>query len=292
MLARLQALSEKDLHSQITFIEGSLCAHVAHAGRHAPGSNTVEEAGRDANLDAMFLPTAEMLEEQALAIAEQIVEHTICAPNGSATWIGLQNLPWAGRYQLQPLGYDLYSGTSGVALFLAAIDYVTKGKGSSCYRDLALAATQPLCQALRYRARQMVRVIGIGGASGLGSVVYALVCISRFLDKPSLLEEAQLAALLITEEQIVSDRALDIIAGSAEAILGLLALYDASPGQAILERAIACGQHLLRVRTRSASGERSWQTIGGRLLTGFSHGAAGIIYALLRLFAATRDAAY
>src|SRR6266487_5324988 len=205
--------------------------------------------------------------------------------------LGLQNLPWAGRYQLQPLGYDLYSGTSGVALFLAAIDYVTKGKGSSCYRDLALAATQPLCQALRYRARQMVRVIGIGGASGLGSVVYALVCISRFLDKPSLLEEAQLAALLITEEQIVSDRALDIIAGSAEAILGLLALYDASPGQAILERAIACGQHLLRVRTRSASGERSWQTIGGRLLTGFSHGAAGIIYALLRLFAATRDAA-
>jgi type 2 lantibiotic biosynthesis protein LanM len=292
VVARLQALSEEDLRSQITFIEGSLCAHVAHAGRHASGSNTVEEAERDANLDAMLLPTTEMLEEQALAIAEQIAEHAIRAPNGSATWIGLQNLPWAGRYQFQPLGYDLYSGTSGVALFLAAMDYVTRGKGSSCYRDLALAATQPLCQALRYRARQMVRVIGIGGASGLGSVVYALVCISRFLDKPSLLEEAQRAALLITEEQIVSDRALDIIAGSAGAILGLLALYDASPSQAILERAIACGQHLLRVRTRSAPGERAWQTTGGRLLTGFSHGAAGIIYALLRLFATTRDAAY
>jgi hypothetical protein len=63
---------------------------------------------------------------------------------------------------------------------------------------------------------------------------------------------------------------------------------DGGGGDA-LSRAVACGEHLLRKRTESPEGPRAWKTDGDRLLTGFSHGAAGIAYALLRLFEATRD---
>ena len=40
-----------------------------------------------------------------------------------------QYLVQAERYQLQPMDYDLYGGTSGVALFLAAAERFAPGSG-------------------------------------------------------------------------------------------------------------------------------------------------------------------
>jgi type 2 lantibiotic biosynthesis protein LanM len=157
------------------------------------------------------------------------------------------------------------------------------------YRELALKAIQPLQVVLRECGQEAASIMGIGGAIGIGSVVYAMTRISQLLGEPSLLEDAQHAACLITAEAIAGDTALDVIAGSAGTILGLLALYEVAPSQAILDRAAMCGQHLLRVRTPSAGGYRTWSTLQGKPATGFSHGAAGIIYALLRLYATTQD---
>lgn len=133
--------------------------------------------------------------------------------------------------------------------------------------------------------------MGIGAASGLGSVVYTLTYTSQWLDEPALLADATWAASLITAERISDDRSLDITAGVAGAMLGLLALYAVLPEQAVLDSAIACGGRLLQARTESQVGLRAWATSDGKMLTGFSHGAAGIAYALLRLYAATGDAA-
>src|SRR5262249_10581189 len=49
---------------------------------------------------------------------------------------------------------------------------------------------------------------------------------------------------------------------------------------------------LLAARRESHSAYRSWPTVGNSLLGGFSHGAAGISYALVRLFEATGDGRY
>ena len=126
----------------------------------------------------------------------------------------------------------------------------------------------------------------IGGAVGLGSVVYGLVCASLFLDAEELLDDARAAASLITLERIEQDQNLDIIGGSAGAILGLLALYRNSRDPEVLEQAAHCGYHLLENRTASATGHRVWKSLDGPLLTGFSHGTAGIAYALLKLLPA------
>ena len=56
-----------------------------------------------------------------------------------------------------------------------------------------------------------------------------------------------------------------------------------------MEQATACGYHLLNNRTKSESGFRAWATLEGKLATGLSHGAAGIAYALLRLYKTTLD---
>jgi type 2 lantibiotic biosynthesis protein LanM len=142
---------------------------------------------------------------------------------------------------------------------------------------------------LRQYGRRSARDLGIGGAAGLGSVIYALTRMSQWLDAPALLEDARRAANLITAEHIAGDTALDIIAGAAGTILGLLALYAVTADEVVLDKAITCGRHLVQARTESKTGWRAWPSMDTTLLTGFSHGAAGIAYALLRLYAVTGD---
>jgi lantibiotic modifying enzyme len=184
------------------------------------------------------------------------------------------------------MGYDLYGGTCGVALFLAAAERFSTLGG---YGELAMAALRPLRGELRDRPERLAGIMGIGGGSGLGSLVYSLVRVSRLLDEPSLMEDACRAAGLITEARITADENLDVLSGAAGAILGLVTLYEARPNREFLDRAIACGAHLVDARTTSVVGSRTWATLGGLLHTGFSHGAAGITYALLRLYEHTQD---
>jgi lantibiotic modifying enzyme len=74
--------------------------------------------------------------------------------------------------------------------------------------------------------------------------------------------------------------------------MGLLAAYRLTGNSRLLEQAAACGKYLLEQRQTSKAGWRVWPTIGGTLGTGFSHGAAGIACALLRLYEAGGDKAF
>ena len=283
VVALLEELDHDDLEQQVAFIEGTLYAHVARETtdlRLAPAAEDAEEDGAGE-------PSSEAFIASALALAEGIRSRAIRTGDGSASWIAPQLLVPAGRYQLEPLQFDLYSGTSGVALFLAAADRFAPGTGLG---ELALAAIRPLQTTLHRRPDHLAATMGIGGAGGLGSVVYCLVRISGFLDEPVLLDDACRAASLISDGLIASDGALDVIGGAAGAILGLLALHETQPDRQVLERAEACGDHLLATRRATESGPRAWVTDDGLRTTGFSHGTAGIAYSLLRLHEHTRDA--
>ena len=137
-------------------------------------------------------------------------------------------------------------------------------------------------------AGRFADAVGIGGASGLGSVVYALTRLAGLLDSEELLEDARLAAGLIDDEKIARDERLDLIAGSAGAALGLIALGRRTGDEALFRRAAVCGEHLLRKRA-GRRGRRAWKTFADRPLTGLAHGAAGFALALLRLYEATGD---
>jgi type 2 lantibiotic biosynthesis protein LanM len=272
------------MERQTGFISGSLYALVARDPEPRIGPAHAEAAAESAeNLGK------EHFLAHALRLAEEMRASAIRAADGSASWIVPQYLYRVGRYQFQPIEADMYSGTCGVALFLAAVEHITGGAG---YRELALGALKLLRRSLRLYGPTLAKEIGIGAASGLASVVYTFTKIAHLLDEPELLADAQRAAQLISIEDIAQDEAFDIFSGSAGAILGLLALAEVAPDPTLLDRAVACGQRLLEVRVTSQTGYRTWPGFFGRLLTGFSHGAAGTAYALLRLFAVTRDAAY
>ncbi|MBW4422320.1 MAG: type 2 lantipeptide synthetase LanM family protein [Myxacorys californica WJT36-NPBG1] len=283
VLNQLQMLDETDLARQIAIIQGSFDAQVA----------SFSEKEQPWNAESLPLLSAEQLLQDAQAIATELETRAIPDVDGSINWIGLDYVVQAERYQLHTLGDSLCDGRSGIALFFAALSQVSV---DSRYRDLAYRTIQPLrrqIHTLDLEARQrLARFTGIGGATGLGSMIYSLVKISQFLDDATLLQDAQALADWITPALIAADDHFDVMSGAAGAILGLLSLYDATQKATVLETAIACGQHLITHQQSGTEGARAWKTFWDQPLTGFSHGTAGNAYALLKLYAVSHDRAY
>jgi lantibiotic modifying enzyme len=116
---------------------------------------------------------------------------------------------------------------------------------------------------------------------------------SGFLGRPELLRVAASAAATVTPERIALDRVHDVFWGAAGAALGLLALHDETGDDAVLDRAVACGDHLLGARRADPqTGLRAWSCQEPALCTGFAHGSSGIAHALLRLSQRTGEARF
>ncbi len=202
--------------------------------------------------------------------------------DGGITWRGLGG-PSGVAPTLEPVGIGLFSGTSGIALFLAAAAAVAARDDA---RELAARAFDPLCKRLGNRTLRLdlASEIGIGGATGLGGLIYALAHAGRSLGNRDYLTAARAAADGVTRTAIGEDEALDVMAGAAGALLGLLALHGTTGDGSSLRRAVRCGERLLERRaTDTETGLRAWNTPRGRLATGFAHGASGIACALRRL---------
>ncbi|MBD2078639.1 type 2 lantipeptide synthetase LanM [Leptolyngbya sp. FACHB-17] len=284
--AQLQQLSEGDLARQVTLIRGAFCARIARVPNR-------DRTSPIQTINNIASPTAELFLREAEAIAAEIENAALLEPDGSASWIALTYLPEVERFQFRPLGDTLYDGRSGIALFLAAMSMIT---GRSQYRSLALSALGSLRSWMHHSdielSQKVANSLGIGGATGLGSLIYALVRINQFLQEPTLLEDAERIARYITPELIATDHQLDILGGAAGAILGLLTLYEISSDPKVLAAAEYCGHHLLTHQVSINGLPKSWKTISETPLTGFSHGAAGIAYALLKLYRVTRNRCY
>src|SRR5262249_2811481 len=124
----------------------------------------------------------------------------------------------------------------------------------------------------------------IGGLTGLGSVIYALVRIGGFLGGESIVDDGQLAATMIIPDRIAADEKLDIIVCSAGAVVALLPLDERRPekvlsGESPIELALRCASRLLQ--------SDGWATSKGPGAEGFCHGRAGICTALAKLYERT-----
>ena len=82
---------------------------------------------------------------------------------------------------------------------------------------------------------------------------------------------------------------LDVMGGVAGTAVVLLNLYKTTGKEAFLESAMCCGRRLVDTVSEMPDG-KAWVTDAAeQALTGFSHGTAGIAWALLRLATHTSD---
>jgi hypothetical protein len=234
-------------------------------------------------------PNPQLYLDTAAQIAWRLTQEAIWH-EGRCNWVGFlpieRSLTPQYNSSFSAMGPDLYSGTSGLALFLAELYRAT---GNAEARRTALGA---IWQALsRVDALPLPARPGLfSGWVGIGLVAAR---VGKILQQEDLLRAAWRLARRCTREKL-ENWEFDLFYGKAGTIVGLVLLSDLLDKPALLEACVSFARKLLRAADKSEAGY-SWKSSAmpsSRNLTGFSHGAAGIGYALLELFHSTRDLKY
>ncbi|MGA7341846.1 MAG: lanthionine synthetase LanC family protein [Terracidiphilus sp.] len=221
----------------------------------------------------------------ASAIARRICRDAIWAGD-ACNWIGPFADSWnSWEIRHRSLGPELYSGTSGVALFLASVAQIDS---EPLLRKTALgAAAHCFRQAL-----DLPRAMQIGVYSGALGIAWSLIRIGEALAAPEWQDRG--VELLGKIDLEAHDAGFDVMSGYAGAIPLLLGFARRFERPAWAQAASRWGQRLEQAATKSPEGW-SWKTIdlpaaaAGKNLTGFSHGTAGIGLAFAQLFRATGE---
>jgi lantibiotic modifying enzyme len=236
----------------------------------------VQPAATPSQHRALFLETA-------ASLGARICRDALWG-NGICNWIGFSMESLGGRWRNvhRAYGGELYSGTSGIALFLARLHAAT---GERMFKRTALGAIH---HALEHGAGEIEPLSRIGAYSGWTGLAEAALQIAVLLGDESL----RAPALDLLEQAAGGEtgRSFDLLAGSAGAIPLLLR-------SAMTDAAVRLGDSLLATAAREDD-RWSWGEFGmpgarqkGNLL-GFSHGAGGIGWALLELHHATGEARF
>jgi lantibiotic biosynthesis protein len=200
-------------------------------------------------------------------------------------WLGdsIELIDGEFRVAHRVLGPDLYGGTSGIALFLARLYRLT---GEPLFRSTAEGALA------HSHAASLPPAQRIGFYTGLTGIAYATAAAGEAFGDQALIEKACTMAVESTLD-VGAHTVLDVLAGVAGAIPALIDLQRWGRHD-FVAMAVRLGDHLLDAARKGDAGW-SWSTLPGqahRDMTGFSHGAAGIAWALLELSAATREARF
>jgi lantibiotic modifying enzyme len=182
-------------------------------------------------------------------------------------------------------GPDLYSGTSGIGLLLSELAAFNNER---VFRRTAEAAA---AQAIS-RLDDIPVSMRLGFYSGHSGIAYALVRIGERLGNPSLVARGLELFDDLTRLD-VNEQGIDVISGVAGAIPSLLLMHKKFSKQSLLDLALRCATRLEQTAQQSDAG-LSWRTIEPTTpqqpnLTGFSHGTAGIAWAMLELAQATGE---
>lgn len=225
--------------------------------------------------------------EAADSVAARLCRDALWA-GARCNWLG-DSMEFVGGQWVtahRAFGPDLYSGTSGVALFLAE---VFKKTGEPLFRETAAGGARHALSRLEEMPAQ-TRVGFYTGHTGIG---YALTRIGELLGEQEFVDRG-LQVVEVLAEVEPDERATDVLAGSAGAIPALLHLRTKYGREPLLELARRHGEFLVGAARKTQTGW-SWNTLNipaeqrKQDLNGFSHGAAGISWALLELWKATGE---
>jgi lantibiotic modifying enzyme len=254
------------------------------------GDASVESDASDA--DDAGDESEERFQRAAIELFEEAIDAGIDTTDGTG-WVSVSS--GYADVRVTPADASLYWGRGGIGLTAAALHRTT---GRRRYRRIADEALAPMVEDSLAGDLS----VGLGGAKGVGSVVYALSVAAELLDDERYRTAASKAAHTVTDDYLSGDGlsgdglsgddTLDVMEGAAGTLLGLLAYYERYGESSVLDRAVACGDRLLAART-TVEGYRVWDAGEDNVhYSGFAHGTSGIAYSLARLAAVTGDSRY
>ena len=272
---RIAGLGEEDLERQLWLIRAAMTGLVQEDSDK--GLDAVPPTRLGSGPEAGALAAA-------LSLGRRLGAQAIRA-GGRANWLGLI-FSGLGRWTLSPLGAGLYDGIDGVVLFLA---YLAEATGDSEMRGLA---DEALRTALEDPAADL-RSLGVGAFDGRCSRLYLLTHLAALWQREDLADRARQIVRSLGDA-VASDDAHDVISGAAGALVVLEGAWRRLGIDEAREQALACGRHLVD-SARRMDGGLAWPARGDaapRGMTGFSHGSAGIAWALAYLHRVTGETAF
>ncbi len=276
-LEKIADFNEENCEKQCWFIRASLSA-----------AQAAEKTAT--NVVAYFVKEDTVLANRDTLIreAEKIADHLIDGAykhKDTAGWIGLSLK--MDHYTIIPLALDLYSGLPGVALFLAYLAEVT---GKEKYHWYANASANYILEEVeRYRLTEPSKNF-IGVFDGWAGCIYTFAHIGRVLQRKELYDTAD-SIIDHLAEAVSKDDRYDIMGGSAGFIMNLLALNTIHSSNKYIDMAMHCFERLKENAVILKTG-KGWSNLTeSEPLCGFSHGVAGIAYALSALYQKTKNKA-
>ena len=288
--SRISGLNEEDMAFQIELIRMALNSRAA-AGLCSPFSDPIHAGGEDAvrngrshdqSISADLAHFRETTLREAMRIAAEIERRAVKTPGRTPGWIGINYVPRLRCHVSRPLPPTFFSGSAGLALFLAAVGRLT----STCHRRLVLETVDPLRNVARLPSgneQAMEKAIRfhwsdqLGVAEGLAGGVYCLAHLATLLDTPELAEDARRLASYLTAERVRSTGTDNLVSGTSGIVLALLALHRCKPDDSLLAQAVELGSPLVSPTRAKSDG------------IGLAFGATGIALALLRLHRVTGE---
>jgi class II lanthipeptide synthase len=272
----LRRLSEDDIRLQLWTLQGCLTA--LDLSRRLTLTQPYRLAATPEPVSAAELLAA------ARAVGDRLGEIAFRGPE-DAWWLTLAALA-GGRWAFATAQADLYEGVPGIVLFLA---WLAARTGEERYRDLGRRGLKAIDELLR-RGTPSQR--SAGAWNGLGGLLYTFCHLAVLWRDESFFARAE-ALLPELALRIESDESYDLMSGAAGAVSALLVLAELRPGCAALELARRAGERLAERALPQPRGVAWPPAIPGVApLVGFSHGTAGIGWALERLAGATGEARY
>lgn len=243
------------------------------------------------------LKSAFDMEKQKAAI-ERLAENllhdaVITLDKHDINWIGVSSIGSEenSAWQIQPLGNYLYEGLAGIAIFFHALCQSLK---TEKYQFVCDALDQNL---FTYTKEMEQKAEGIENESsgifcGEAALVYTYEILYQITKRKIYLEYA-MRHCEILKKTIENDIYYDLVYGNAGAILALLNLYDLTGEDEYLRIADLAGEKLFNSQQFEENTRKGWLGAGSKHpLAGFSHGAAGIAYSLVKLWSFTQKEKY
>lgn len=229
-------------------------------------------------------PAVQMYIKTAHNIGKYLAKEAIWYKD-MCNWTGHEVAVVGDKYEtvVKACSIDLYSGLTGIALFLTELVKKTQ--------DPIILHTLNGTLNTIYHNLENKNVNNFGYYSGKIGVGFTLWRIGKKMENPTLAAKGLELVKSVKNEEI-TDHEVDIISGAAGSISVLLKLYYAEQDEECLEIAKKCGQFLLKKAIKNGN-TWAWMTVDPtHALTGYSHGASGIASAMMELYATTKESTY
>lgn len=270
----LENLSNNDLRNQLKLIKSAFyCENTLDPNQYTNIKPEIINFNETTTIDKNQLQT------MLISIGDYIYDNAITVGN-EIVWIKpalIEN----DHYTIKFTDLTLYSGNTGILLFLIALEKIGIHKFQNLRNLLIIDLRNKIHQLDSNNILLRFDRLGIG--QGIGSLIYALIKVSDLLQDDSFITDALKISSLVNKDIIVTAKNYDLLEGTAGLLLAFLALYKKTNYQTILEKAKICGDYLLENKIVTENNTYCWKSYK-YLRTGIAHGTSGIALSLFRLY--------